>query len=73
MPRVTLDPAERDITRFSDWVRGELRRQKKKQTDLADAMGITQGTLSLKMAGKTTWTLADYYRAVRYLGGQKGE
>ena len=73
MPAVTLDPVQRDIRRFADWVRGELRRQEKRQEELAREMGITQGALSLKLAGKCKWTLEDYYRAVRFLGGQKGE
>ena len=73
MPAVCLDPVQRDINRFSDWVRGELRRQDKTQEELAREIGITQGVLSLKLAGKCTWTLEDYYRAIRYLGGQKGE
>ena len=73
MPAVTLDPVQRDINRFADWVRGELRRQRKRQSDLAREIGITQAALSMKLAGKCTWTLEDYYRTVRFLGGQKGE
>ena len=73
MPRVTLDPAERDINRFSDWVRGELRRQKKTQRGLATELECTPGLISQKLSGQTAWTLREYFTICRFLGGREGQ
>lgn len=72
MPKVTLDPIERELNRFSDWVRGELRRQKKTQRELAAVLGCSPGNISQKLSGEVAWTLREYFTVRRFLS-REGE
>ena len=57
MPRVSLNNRDREIRLFSDYVRGQLRREKKRQQDLADYIGIPQPGLSRRLDGTIPWRL----------------
>lgn len=66
MTRQTVDKTSSRLRRFSDWVRGELRRQKKNQTELASYIGTDQPGLSLRLNGKRTWTLREYFDVLEF-------
>lgn len=67
MPRVYLTNEERECRRFSDFVRGELKRQGKQQQDLADCLNVTRECVTLKINGKRKWTLSDMILALEFL------
>ena len=52
MPRVYLTNEERECRRFSDFVRGELKRQGKRHRDLADYLNTSQVNVTYKINGK---------------------
>lgn len=66
MPRVNLNSQDREQWLFSSYIRGRLRTEKKKQSELADYMGMTQQNLSQKMVGKIAWTLRDMVNVCDY-------
>ena len=59
MPKVKLNNRDREIRLFSDYVRGQLRREKKKQEELADFLGIPRPSLSCRLSGKSEWKLSE--------------
>lgn len=73
MPRVSLDPSERAERRLCDWIRGELSRQKLKQSDLATELGVSQVAVSKMLRGIIPWKYRDVVRAVMFLNGDVTE
>lgn len=73
MPRVTLDKTSTLYRRFNDWVRGELCRQKKNQTDLARYLGLDQCGISKRMTGQVAWGFKEVLNVIEYLGGDLAE
>ena len=73
MPRVKLDKPSTSYRRFNDWLRGELRRQKKNQTDLANYLGLDQGGISKRMGGQVAWGFNEVLNAVEFLDGDLKE
>lgn len=67
MPRVYLTTEERECRRFSDFVRGELKRQQKRHSDLADVLNLNQPTVTKKINGKVTWTLPEIIQTIYFL------
>ena len=68
MTRQTLDVTSSKLRKFNDWIRGELRRQKKNQTELATFVGIDQSGLSLRLCDKRAWTLKEYFNVLEFFG-----
>ena len=68
MPRVFITTEQRELNRFSDVVRGELRRQNKRHKDLADELNISQVATTNKINGKSEWSLSEVIQTVRFLG-----
>lgn len=68
MTRQTVDATGTKLRRFNDWIRGELRRQKKNQTELATYVGIDQSGLSLRLCDKRVWTLKEYFNVLEFFG-----
>ena len=66
MARQTVDATSSKLRRFSDWVRGELRRQKKNQAELAYYIGTDQSGLSLRLNGKRQWSLKEYFGVLEF-------
>jgi transcriptional regulator with XRE-family HTH domain len=60
--RVTVDEAVGQNLHMTMWRRGIP------QTRLAERLGVTQGTLSRKLRGKSPWTLDEVYAAAAALG-----
>lgn len=67
MPRVYLTNEERECRRFSDFVRGELKRQGKRHKDLADCLNVSQVNVTYKINGKVAWTLSDVIQTLAFL------
>ena len=67
MPRVYLTTEERECRRFSDFVRGELKRQGKRHRDLADYLNTSQVNVTYKINGKVAWSLSDIILALEFL------
>lgn len=68
MTRQTVDATGTKLRRFNDWVRGELKRQKKNQTELATYVGIDQPGLSMRLGDKRAWTLKEYFNVLEFFG-----
>lgn len=68
MPRTTLDHVSTSYRRYKDWVRGELREQKKTQKELAEYLGISEVSMSQRMNGAVEWTLKDFLKTMEFLG-----
>jgi len=68
MPKVYLTTEERECNRFSDYVRRELRNQKKTHSDLASELHLTQSTVTQKINGKIVWTLPEMITTLMFLG-----
>lgn len=73
MARQTVDATASKLRKFSDWVRGELRRQKKNQAQLASYIGTDQPGLSLRLNGKRTWTLKEYFDTLEFFEAEEKE
>lgn len=68
MPKVFITSEQREINRFNDYVRGELRRRNLRHADLADELNLPQVSVTNRLNGKTEWTLADIVSTLSYLG-----
>ena len=68
MAKRTLDDTGSKVRKFNDWIRGELKRQKKNQTELAYYIGTDQPGLSMRMNGKRSWTLKEYFDTLEFFG-----
>ena len=68
MGRRTVEDTATKVRRFNDWIRGELKRQNKNQTELAYYIGTDQSGLSLRMNEKRTWTLKEYFNVLEFFG-----
>ena len=73
MPRTTLDKVGTSYRRTNDWIRGELRRQKKSQEDLAEYVGLDQCGVSRRLGGQTAWGFREILNAIEYLDGDLTE
>lgn len=66
MPKI-VSTEQREMNRFSDFVRGELIRQRKRQTDLAAYMYVSKQTICYKMRSGS-WTGRDVVQVLQFLG-----
>ena len=46
-----------DYRQLNDFIRGEMKRQKISQGDLAYSLNLTQAAVSYKLSGKCEWTV----------------
>ena len=67
MPRVYITKEDRVCRQFSDFVRGELKRQNKRHKDLADCLNISTVAVTQRINGKTMWTLPDIVQTLDFL------
>lgn len=67
MPKTNVDRVKADYRRFTDFVRGELKRQKLRQRDLAMYLKVDDSTLSKKLNGGLGWSLMDALTTMEYL------
>lgn len=65
--RTTCDKSKRACRRFNDTVRGELRRKKLKQTELAEYLNITQAEVARKLNSDHSWSLEQAFNVIEFL------
>lgn len=68
MPKVFITKEQREINRFNDYVRGELRRRNLRHADLAKELDLPQVSITMRLCGKTDWSLADIVSTLAFLG-----
>lgn len=68
MPRTKVDTIRYTINHFNDFIRGELRRQRKRQKDLAEYLGISTATLSQKLNSEVEWSLKQFLKVCEFFG-----
>lgn len=52
---------------------GKLRQMGKQNSDLAYYLGMSPGSISHRMTGRTDWTISEMYETLRYVGAQPEE
>ena len=67
MPRTYLTTEQRECDRFSDFVRRELRKQKKSYEDLGSELNLAKSGIAQRINGVTRWTLPEIVSALSYL------
>ena len=50
---------DRKLNKFNDFIRGEMRRQKLNQKDVAYRLGIDQPCLARRLSGQVNWTMRE--------------
>lgn len=68
MAKVQLTQTQKRLRQFSIWVSGSLRVNDQTQGDLARYLGIDQSGVSMKIRGKTPWSLREYFEVQEFLG-----
>ena len=68
MPRTRVDKTSYMISRFNDFVRGELKRKRKSQQVLADYLGMSRSSLSLRLLGEVKWTIEEVLETLEFFG-----
>lgn len=68
MSRGFIDRPTREYREFVDWLRGELKRQKKTQIELAAFMGKDPVSITQRMNGTVQWSYLDVLEALDFLG-----
>ena len=66
MPRVNVNYAESKYRRFNDWLRGEMKRRKINQDDLATYLNCDRRTLGCRLNGSIKWSFYDVLEVVHY-------
>ena len=66
MPKTNVNMTQSKLRRFSDYVRGELRRRHEPQDRLADYLNMSRSSLTLRLNGKIEWTLKDFFNTLEY-------
>ena len=54
-----FNTADRTYKQLNDFIRGEMKRKKIKQEDVAYRLNLQQATISQKLNGKVEWTLRE--------------
>lgn len=50
---------DKKLNRFSDYIRGEMKRRRISQDNLAYQLGLERSCLTRRLAGKTEWTMRE--------------
>lgn len=59
--------AETLQNKFNDTVRGTMKREKVSQTELAEYLGLTYSSISLRLNGYQDWKLLEVFKTMEYL------
>jgi len=70
MPKVILDPAQREVEKVTAWIMYTMRMQNKTQQDIAEVLNLPTMSVSRRMAGKTPWKFEEVVTVVSFLGGR---
>lgn len=63
-----FNASDRTYKQLNDFIRGELKRKKIKQEDVAFRLNLQQGSISQKLNGKVEWTLREIIIVYEMLG-----
>lgn len=63
-----FNASDRTYKQLNDFIRGELKRKKIKQEDVAYRLNLQQGSISQKLNGKVEWTLREIIIVYEMLG-----
>lgn len=66
MPRTNVNRVKTKYRRFNDWLRGEMKSRKVRQTELAEYLHIEQTTLSKRINGEIQWLFEDVLEVMDY-------
>lgn len=66
MPRTNVNRVKTKYRRFNDWLRGEMKHKRVRQTELAEYLNIEQSTLSMRMNGEIQWPFMDVLEVMEY-------
>lgn len=67
MPKTNVDRVATSCRRVNDFIRGELRRKKLTQEDLAEYLDVDKSTVSRKFREEIGWSLKDALKAAEFL------
>ena len=69
MPKVSAETDAKYVEQVISFnVRMLLTALNRTQADLAKALGVTRSAMSIKLAGKSTWSVPDVVNTANYLG-----
>ena len=63
-----FNKTSQEYRQLNDFVRGEMKRQKISQDDVAYSLNLSQASISQKLSGKTEWTLWEMFNVFELLG-----
>ena len=63
-----FNKTSQDYRQLNDFIRGEMKRQKVSQGNLAYSLNLTQASISQKLSGQTEWTVWELLNVFDYLG-----
>ena len=63
-----FNTVDRKYEKLNDFIRGEMRRKKIKQEDVAYRLNLQQASISQKLNGKVEWTLREIIIVYEMLG-----
>ena len=63
-----FNKTSQEYRQLNDFVRGEMKRQKISQDDIAYSLNLSQASISQKLSGKTEWTLWEMFNVFELLG-----
>ena len=67
MPKCFITSEQREESRFSDFIRGELKRRNLRHADLAAELNLPTVSVTQRINGKSRWTLPEIVAALSYL------
>lgn len=68
MPKTFITTEQRESNRFNDFVRGELRRQNLRHSDLATELSLPTVSVTNRINGVSRWTLPEIISTLSFLG-----
>ena len=63
-----FNKSDRTYKQLNDFIRGEMKRKKIKQEDVAYRLNLQQASISQKLNGKVEWTLREIIIVYEMLG-----
>ena len=63
-----FNKTSQEYKQLNDYVRGEMKRQKISQGDIAYELNLDQSVISRKLSGETDWTLWEMFNVFELLG-----
>ena len=65
---MTFNQAEQEYRKLNDFIRGEMKRKKISQTQLAQSLNLSQVAVSNRLKGETEWGLKEVISLFEVLG-----